>query len=227
MYKAVLLSLLGLLFGIPALMLGLNIWVIASSRPYVISDLSRLPHNDVGLLLGTSRYTRNGHSNPHFHIRVAAAVTLYRAGKVNHLLVSGANPSRHYNEPRQMYRALIRAGIPDQAITLDFAGFRTLDSVMRAHSVFGLSRYTIISQRYHDYRAVFIAHHKGIDAVAYAPKDHAPARALTQVEIREYLARVRAVLDIFVLHTQPRFLGPPVETPRERPQVGSPLQETL
>lgn len=227
MHKPVMLSLLGLLFGIPVLMLGLNIWVIASSSPYVISDIGRLPHNDVGLLLGTSRYTRNGHSNPHFHIRVSAAVALYRAGKVNHLLVSGANPSRHYNEPREMYQALVRAGVPEQAITLDFAGFRTLDSVIRAHAVFGLSRYTIISQRYHDYRAVFLARHEGIDAVAYAPAHHAPARALIQVEAREYLARVRAVLDVFVLHTQPRFLGPPVAIPRQRPQVVSPLQETL
>lgn len=201
---------LGLLLGLPLLMFGLNIWVIASSRPYVTSDIAKLPDNRVGLLLGTSRYTRDGHANPHFRIRIAAAVKLYRSGKIRRLLVSGANPSRHYNEPRQMYLALVRAGVPSDAITLDFAGFRTLDSVVRARAVFGLSRFTIISQRYHDYRAVFIARHKGEDAVAYAPPVTVSARALTQVEMREYLARVRAVLDLFVLGTRPRFLGPPV-----------------
>src|SRR5699024_8703022 len=91
----------------------------------------------------------------------------------------------------------------------DFAGFRTLDSVVRAKAVFGQTRFTIISQRYHDYRAVFIARHKGIKATAYAAQPVA-LQALIPVITREYLARVKAVLDLFVLHTQPHFLGPPV-----------------
>ncbi len=210
MYKAAL-FLGGLLLGAVLAVVGINTWVVVSTRAYVISDPGKLPQNNAGLLLGTSRYTRDGRNNPYFYTRIAAAAALYRSGKIKRLLVSGANPGPYYNEPREMYYALVHAGVPGRIITLDFAGFRTLDSIVRAKKVFGQTRFTIISQRYHDYRAVFIARHKGIDAVAYAPDATDPLSALAPVEIREYLARVRALLDLFVLNTQPRFLGPPLE----------------
>src|SRR5690625_6199212 len=125
---------LAVVSGVILLILGLNAWVVLSTRAYVTSDMAELPDNRVGLLLGTSPYTVNGHHNPHFQARIRAAAVLYKAGKIDLLLVSGANPGRYYNEPREMYQALVKAGVPGRDITLDFAGFRTLDSVVRARA---------------------------------------------------------------------------------------------
>ncbi len=187
-----------------------NLWMIAATRSAIYSDVERIPPNAVGLLLGTSPYTISGHDNPYFRGRINAAVRLYQAGKVQHLLVSGANPSRYYNEPQAMFEALRAAGVPAAAITLDYAGFRTLDSVIRARRVFGQQTLTIISQRYHDYRALFVAWCHGVDAIAFAAPEVAVSRSL-DTRVREFLARVRAVLDVYVLHAQPRYLGTRVE----------------
>jgi SanA protein len=230
--------LIGLPLGVIGLAVALillgNLWVVQSTTPYVYSDLASLPANDVGLLLGTSPWTRKGNENVLFQHRVEAAAELYRAGKIRHVLASGANPDHTYNEPRKMYYALVAAGVPPEAITLDFAGFRTLDSVIRATAVFKLERYTVISQRFHVYRAIFIARNDGIPAVAYAPpetKEKQKRRVLT----REALARFNAILDLFLLRTRPRFLGEPVqinlepalEIPEgsEQPPSGQPAAE--
>ncbi len=183
--------------------------VVRAADPYVYEIVADLPPNDVGLVLGTSIYTRGGKLNPLFSYRMDAAAILYRAGKVRHLLVSGANPDETYNEPRKMYQALVGSGVPPEAITMDYAGFRTLDSVVRAREVFGLTRFTVISQRFHDYRAVYIARRKGLDVVAYATPEstrHLPLRT----RARELMARLQAVLDVRVLNTQPQHLGEPV-----------------
>lgn len=190
--------------------LAANVWVVASSQTYVYEDLEKLPDNDIGLVLGTSPYTREGHKNLLFKQRIQAAASLYHAGKVRHLLLSGANPDETYNEPRKMYQALRKAGVPDAAMTMDFAGFRTLDSMVRAQKVFGLHDFTIISQRFHDYRAVFIARHEGLDAVAYN-RPQEDARQNLRTEVREFFARVKAVIDLFIIFTPPRHLGAPTQ----------------
>ncbi len=124
---------------------------------------------NVALVLGTRRTTPDGRwSNPHFAHRIEAAAALYRAGKVKRLLVSGDNHVRGYDEPSDMRDALVAAGVPAQAIALDYAGFRTLDSVVRAKEVFGQTSLVVVSEQFHNYRAVFICRHFGIDAVAYS-----------------------------------------------------------
>ncbi|MGB1580879.1 MAG: SanA/YdcF family protein [Nevskiales bacterium] len=206
------------LLGLPLALVGLvaaacvlaNHWVVTSARPYIYSAIDDLPLNHVGLVLGTSSYTRSGSNNLLFDYRMSAAADLYRSGKVQHLLLSGANPTQSYNEPRMMYQALIDKGVPHDAMTLDFAGFRTLDSVVRAGEVFRLGSFTILSQRFHDYRAVFIARQKGLDAIAYAVPEQTE-KQIPRTWWREFFARVRAVLDVSLLGTQPRFLGEPVE----------------
>lgn len=206
------------LIGLPLALIGLavallliaNRWVTLSAEPYVYSDIEALPENDVGLLLGTSPYSRKGNENVLFQHRIDAAAELYKAGKIRHVLASGANPDHTYNEPRKMYYALVEAGVPAEAITLDFAGFRTLDSVVRATAVFKLERYTVISQRFHVYRAIFIARNDGIPAVAYAPPE-TREKQKRRVLLREALARFNAILDLFLLRTRPRFLGEPVQ----------------
>lgn len=198
------------------LLVGANIWVVNSSRAYVYEDMDRLPGNDIGLVLGTSPFTRQGNSNLLFRHRIKAAAELYHAGKVRHLLLSGANPDESYNEPRKMYQALRKAGVPDEAMTMDFAGFRTFDSMVRARRVFGLDRLTIISQRFHDYRAVFIGRRVGLDVVAYNRPQEDPSQNL-RTEAREFFARVIAVADLFIIFTRPRYLGEEVEIKLEPP----------
>jgi SanA protein len=127
-------------------------------------------------------------------------------GKVKRLLVSGDNHLHGYNEPADMKRALIAARVPANVITLDYAGLRTLDSIVRAEKVFGLRRFTIISQREHDERALLIAEHYGIDAIAYAADDVSFGYAV-RAHIHEWLAQVKVVLDLFILHTAPKYLG--------------------
>jgi SanA protein len=165
-----------------------------------------IPPRETGLVLGTSEYRRGGGDNPYFKYRIEAAARLYRLGKVKHLLLSGDNHLRGYNEPEEMKRSLIADHVPPGVITLDYAGLRTLDSVVRADKVFGLKRFTIISQREHDERALLIARHYGIDAIAYAAEDVAFGYA-ERAHLHEWLAEIKVVLDLFLLHTAPRHLG--------------------
>lgn len=184
-----------------------NTWVITSTRDAIYDNPQQLGVHDVGVVLGTSPYTHTGNPNALFSNRIKAAAQLYHDDKVRHLLVSGANPGKAYNEPQKMYQALRRRGVPDSAITLDYAGFRTLDSIVRAARVFKLRSFVIVSQRFHDYRALFLARHNGLNTVAYIwPAED--RRQPLRTEAREYMARVKAVLDLFVFHTEPRFLGP-------------------
>lgn len=194
-----------------------NVWVVNNTEAYLFTNWAALPENEVGLVLGTSPYTGGGAPNPHFEGRIAAAVELYQLGRVKHLIVSGANPDASYNEPRRMWQALTAAGVPAQAITMDFAGLRTFDSVARAKLVFGLTRVTLITQDYHAYRALFIAKKLGLQPVAYAPAGESSGPAFRPY-MREVAARVWAILDLYLLDTSPRFIGEPVPLPSASPR---------
>ncbi len=199
-----------MIFGIvmvPVFALLCNRWVINSTDAYVYKDLSLMPFNEVGVVLGTSKYLQSGKPSPEFRGRIEAAAELYRTGKVRHLIVSGANPDSTYNEPRAMYRELVKLGVPDNVITMDFAGFRTLDSIVRAQAIFGLSQFTVITQRYHSYRAVFLGRKMNMKVVAFLAAARSDGSPGLRNPPREILARVNAVLDIFLLGTQPKFLG--------------------
>jgi SanA protein len=182
-------------------------WVAAAASGRIYFAASDVPARDVGLVLGTSP-TTNGRRNLFFTARIEAAADLYRLGKVRHLIVSGDNRRADYDEPTAMLEALIAQGVPASAITRDYAGFRTLDSVVRARDVFGQSRLTIISQEFHDARAIFIAQSHGIDAIGFAARDVGGAHGLL-IRTRETLARTKAVLDTKVLGVKPHFPGPP------------------
>jgi len=178
--------------------------LVARMEPYCTDQLAGLPTNDVGLVLGTSKFLPGHRPNAYYSQRIAAALTLYKAGKVQFLLVSGDNRSSRYNEPMTMKKDLVAGGVPKEKVFCDFAGFRTLDSVVRAKEVFGQSQLTVISQRFHNERAVYLARANGIDAVGF----DASTRALTgRTLLRESLARVQAVLDVHVRHKRPKFLG--------------------
>ena len=201
-------------FVFALLVLGANRWVINSIKSSLYKDLALLPETEVGLILGTSHRSRSGGPNQEFEGRIRAAAELYHANKVQHLIVSGANPDETYNEPRQMRRALVELGVPGEDITMDFAGFRTFDSIVRAQTVWGLPRYTIITHHYHAPRALFIARQLGVrTSVAYLARVGNSDDYGRRDPMREILARFKAVLDIYVLNTQPRFRGEPEGIP--------------
>jgi SanA protein len=196
------------LTGVVILILILNLWVISRASGRIFARVDDVPDVPVALVLGTSRYVR-GQRNAFFFNRIYAAAALYRAGKVKKIIVSGDNGTESYNETDDMRRELIARGIPADDIVNDHAGFRTLDSVVRAKTVFGQSRILIVSQHFHLQRAIFIARAHGIDAVGFSAEDPAQGDALLRVMTREYFARVKAWLDCYLLFTQPRFPGPP------------------
>lgn len=177
-----------------------------SARDRTYDDVSQVPHRKVGLVLGCSRRTVEGRPNPFFVNRMQAAAELYKAGKVDYLLVSGDNRTLRYNETRDMRRALLKLGVPANRLYSDYAGFRTLDSVVRAQRVFGQTSLTIVSQKFHNERAIFIALHRGIDAVGFNAREVSDADTLL-TRCREQLARVKTLLDVYLLDTPPRFLG--------------------
>lgn len=183
-----------------------NFWVVNSTKADVISDFDQLPGHRVALVLGTSHKTTSGHPNQFFEKRMNTAAELYKMGKIDHFIVSGDNRSRFYNEPIEMRKALISRGVPPTAITLDYAGLRTLDSVVRSKEIFGQDKIIIITQSFHSYRALFISKYYGIDAVAMVAQEP-DIETPFKVRIREYFARSKAVLDLYVLKTSPRFLG--------------------
>lgn len=155
--------------------------------------------------MGTSRRVSSGHSNYYFTYRINAAVELFKSGKIDYILVSGDNGTKEYNEPRDMYEALIEAGIPSERIVLDYAGFRTLDSIVRCKEVFGQESFTIISQEFHNERAVFLAHAHGINAVGYNARDVSRGYSI-KTRVREVFARTKVFIDLFI-QKQPKFLG--------------------
>jgi SanA protein len=180
-------------------------WVKCSVEDKLYTSIDAIPHNKVGLLLGTSKTLSNGNINYFYQYRIDATVELYKAGKIDYILISGDNSTSNYNEPEEMRNDLMAAGIPIERIFLDYAGFRTLDSIVRCAEVFDEHNITIISQQFHNERALFIANHKDVNAIAFNAKDvnkYAGAKVL----LREKFARIKMVLDL-LLGKNPHFLG--------------------
>lgn len=183
--------------------------IVSNAKHKLYSSVNDIPHNKVGLLLGTVKYLQNGYINLYYKYRVNATVALYKSGKIDYVLVSGDNGSKGYDEPTDFKNDLIKAGIPENNIFLDYAGFRTLDSVVRAKEIFGQNSITIISQAFHNERAIYLAEHFGIKAVGYNAKEVLGQLAF-KVNKREYLARVKVFVDI-LLNKKPKFLGEQIE----------------
>ncbi|HWB60339.1 MAG TPA: ElyC/SanA/YdcF family protein [Chthoniobacteraceae bacterium] len=182
-------------------------WFVKEAGAHgIYTSVESIPAREVGLVLGSSAKLPDGRDNLYFKGRIEAAAELYKAGKVKHLLVSGDNRTAGYNEPEDMRKALIAKGVPDSAITLDYAGLRTLDSIVRAKKIFGADKFTIISQTDHDARALLIARHYDIDAIAFAAPDVQFKSAIGS-HVREWLARVKVILDLYILRTAPKHLG--------------------
>jgi len=193
----------GLLF-----LAGSHLYISAAGKGRIFDSIASVPARDVGLVLGTSPAGSLG-PNRYFEHRMDAASHLFHAGKCRFLLLSGDNSRREYDEPDAMYQALEKRGVPGNRMILDCAGFRTLDSVVRAKDVFGATEILVVSQAFHNQRAVFLARAHGLDAVGFNAQD-VGRRAGFKTRLREVAARAVAVLDISVLRRQPKFLGPEI-----------------
>lgn len=179
------------------------------AKDYIYDTVEAIPKNKVGLLLGTVKHLSNGNTNLYYTYRINATVALYKAGKIEFVLVSGDNGRKTYDEPTTFKEDLIARGIPENKIFLDYAGFRTLDSVIRAKRIFGQDAITIISQEFHNERAIYLAKHNDLNAIAYNAKDVSGRYGL-KVQLREYLARSKASIDV-LFNVEPKFLGEKIE----------------
>jgi SanA protein len=188
-----------------------NFTAMWASRGRLFSEADEVPETTVGLVFGTTDRV-NGRENLYFRYRIDAAVRLWKAGKLKTLIVSGDNRSQYYNEPEKMKQALVDRGLPADRIVCDYAGLRTLDSVVRAKAIFGASKILVISQKFQNERAIYLALANGIDARGFNARD-VETQGGTKTKIREIGARVKMWLDVNFLDTQPAHLGEKVELP--------------
>lgn len=181
------------------------------SRGLVYEDVGAIPHHEVGLIFGCDERI-GGRDNLYFSYRIDAAVELWNAGKVGCFIVSGDNRVKNYNEPEAMRAALVARGVPTERIVSDYAGLRTLDSVVRANEIFGVDDVVFISQRFQNERAIYLAKAHGMTARGFYAID--PSSSWThKTRIREIGARVKMWLDVNVLGTRPKHLGEREEMP--------------
>jgi len=190
--------------AIPAAILACHLIVVGVAADYCYDSPDRLPASRVGVLLGTSKFTAAGTPNPYYLARLEAARELFASGKIQLILVSGYKTSHGYDEPRAMRDDLIRKGVPGDCIWGDDHGDRTFDSILRVRKVFKIDSCVVISQRFHIERAVYIGRRNGMAVNGYAAEDH-PGRFRLEQRVREYLARVRAVIDVEVLRAEPSY----------------------
>jgi len=185
--------------------------VRATGRERIYFDPDLVPPRDVAIVLGTSPTTQ-GRSNLFFESRMNACADLWNRGKVRHFIVSGDNGRKTYDEPTAMRDALISRAVPASAITLDYAGFRTLDTMARAVAVFGQRKVTVITDDFHLPRSLFLAEAHGLDAIGFGGRP-VLVKYSKKTRTREVASRIAAWIDVNVLHTKPRFFGPPVVVP--------------
>ena len=199
-------TLLGLL---AAVIVACNL-AVARYALYTYDSVATLPEVYCALLLGTAKWLPGGRENQYYRNRITAAAQVYHSGKCKKIVVSGDNRSPSYNEPKFMRKDLLALGVKDADIICDFAGIRTLDSVIRFKKIFGQEGGIVISQRFHNSRAIYVARHNGMALVGYNAEDVSRYSGI-KTKLRELFSKLFCVLDVHILHTQPRYLGEPVK----------------
>jgi SanA protein len=192
-----------------ALVLAANVIITIYARDLTYNDVSAIPYNKVGMVPGTSKHIHGGKPNQYFDNRINAAAELFKSKKISYIVISGDNSRKSYNEPRDMKNALVAQGIPDSVIYLDYAGFRTYDSVIRMNEIFGQNKFTIISQKFQNERAIYIAGRFNLNVIGYNATDVNVYYGF-KTKMREKLARVKVFMDL-TTHKKPRFLGEKIE----------------
>lgn len=181
------------------------------SEAFVSYSIADVPETKTALLLGTGKTLSNGMPNAYFYNRIKAATDLYKSGKIQYIIVSGDNSTKDYNEPEDMLLTLMHQGIPQDKIIMDHAGFRTLDSVVRAKDIFGQTKLVIISQKFHNERAVFLARKNGMEAFGYNAADVNKYAGL-KTNMREYIAKAKVYWDL-LFGVEPKFGGEKILIP--------------
>lgn len=170
----------------------------ASGKTY--DNVDAIPHNKVGLLLATSPITPGGAHNFYFENRIKAADELYKAGKIDFIIASGGDYRQSQkngcDEPGAIRDSLVARGVPEERIILDYEGLRTLNSIAKAKQVYNLDSLTLISQKYHNERAVYLADKYRIHAIGYNAKPSPVRRNRIKNSLRESLARPKMFFDI-------------------------------
>lgn len=181
-----------------------SITTYSSAEKYLYDDVDKVPYNEYGLLLGVSK-TVHGRENFYFTDRMNAAALLYHKGKIKYIIASGAFRKKPlYDGPSDMVRALVARRVPADRIIKDNCGYRTLDSIYRAHDVFGLDKFTVISQYTHIARAVYIARSHDMDVIGFAADNGRTPYFTIRDRLREYFAKVKMMLDLYILNTKPK-----------------------
>ena len=202
-YKNAFIVIVIVLIACVALMLVCNQLVENNAKGKCFTDIDSIKYNKVGLLLGTTPQSRITKTTNYFFIyRIDAAEQLYKAGKIEIILISGdENSLDGVNEAVCMRDSLVARGVSSNDIILDGKGYRTINSILNANKVYGLKSFTIISQQFHNERALYQAEHLELDLEniqAYNAKNPKSTRALITY-IREYLARVKLFWDILIM----------------------------
>lgn len=189
----------------------LQYYIVLQAQGKTYDDVSEVSGQHVGVVFGCDDRFQD-RENLYFRYRMEAAAALWRAGKLKCVIVSGDNRNTYYNEPKKMKRALMARGVPSEKIVCDFAGLRTLDSVVRAKSIFGLNQCLFISQRFQNERAIMIAEAHGMVACGFNAQD-VSGPASRKTKLREFAARLKMWLDLYLLDTKPRHGGERIALP--------------
>ena len=190
----------------------INIYIISFSKEYIYSDVYALPQKPVWLVLGAS-VLPSGRPSGILQDRLDSAADAYNTEKfkrVENILVSGDNSREDYNESDNMAEYLMKLGVPEEDIYIDYAGFDTYDSMYRAQYIFGVEEMAIFTQEYHLSRSIYIARKLGIDAIGYVSDKHQYMK-IRNFQMREVLSRVKAFFDVEILKSKPKFLGERIE----------------
>lgn len=170
-----------------------NVWVFALTNGRTYTRISKIPPRDCALVLGTSPKMKSGSSNPYFVARMDATGLLFHHGKIKKIIVSGEK-SANYDEPAAMKAYLVyQEGVPENIITEDPKGFNTRKSILRAKHVYKQEKIIIVSQGFHNLRALFFARNIDMEALGFDAQDVSANRSYYRNQSREFLARVQAV----------------------------------
>ncbi|WP_238784400.1 SanA/YdcF family protein [Blattabacterium cuenoti] len=171
---------------------GISLWSVKKNYDYI----DYIPYNTFGVVLGTSKYLHGGGINVYFKYRMDAVLFLFHHKKIRYIIVSGDNIDKNYNEPNMMKNELIKKGISSHFIYEDFYGINTLHSIFRVYKIFNQKKFTIISQKFHNERAIFIGNCLGLDVIGFNAKS---LSFDSKMHIREILSRIKVLWDIFLI----------------------------
>ena len=181
-----------------ATILGINLYIVGSTKARIFNQVSNLPQREFGLVMGTDMLRFNGSTNLHFLNRTEGAAQIYLSGKASRLLISGNKDNKGFNEVTGMEEKILSKGIPKGVLVLDFDGNTTWESVRRAKEIYHLNKVIIITDAFHAPRAIFLCQHFGIDAIAFCYGKESFGFWSMRYDVREWFARVKSVFQVLM-----------------------------